>query len=99
MHGHPHQLVRHFHGDLVVGDVDELHAFTHFLDQTRVAPDVGIVQRRIDLVEHAERCGVQLEDGKHQRQCGQCLLAAGQQMDGAVLLARRSRHDRYPCIE
>lgn len=99
MHGHAHQLIGHFHGDLVVGDIDELHLFRHLLHQSRITSDVGIVQWRIDFVEHAERRRVQLEDGEYQRQRGQRLFPAGQQVDGAVLLARRARHDRHTGIE
>ena len=33
MHGDPHQVVCHFHSDLVVCDHYELHFFRHFLDQ------------------------------------------------------------------
>ncbi|MNC64671.1 hypothetical protein D3C75_1148960 [compost metagenome] len=82
-----------------MGDIDELHCLTHLLDQPGVASDVGIVQWRIDFIEHAERCRVQFENGKYQGQGGQRFLPAREQVDGAVLLARWPRHDRYPCIE
>jgi hypothetical protein len=62
------------------------------LDQLGVTLGVGVVQRCVHLVEQAERRRVELEDRKHQRNRGQRLLAARQQVDGAVLLARRLRH-------
>src|SRR5690606_37265953 len=63
------------------------------------SPDVRVVQWRIDLVEQAERRRIELEDREHERNRGQRLLAAGQQMNGAVPLARRPRHDRHARIE
>ncbi|MCY1462396.1 hypothetical protein D9M71_801650 [compost metagenome] len=82
-----------------MGDIDELHRLAHLLHQPGVTPDVGIVQRRIDFIEHAERCRVQLENGKYQGQGGQRFLTAREQVNGAVLLARWPRHDCHPCIE
>src|SRR5690554_1201686 len=38
MHGHPHQLIGHLHGYLVVGDKDELNPIGHLLDHARVPP-------------------------------------------------------------
>jgi hypothetical protein len=37
--------------------------------------------------------GIELEDGEHQGHRGERLLAAGEQVDAAVALARRARHD------
>src|SRR6056297_754040 len=76
LHGNAGELARHLHGDLVMRDEHELHLRRHFLDDVAEAADVGVVQRRIHLVEHAERRRVQLEYGEHQRDSGQCLLAA-----------------------
>jgi len=78
MHGHTHQLISHFHGDLVMGDIDELNFLRHLLNQPRIATDVGVIQWRINFVEHAERRRIELEDRKYQRQRSQCFLAAGQ---------------------
>ena len=69
------------------------------LTSLRVALGVGVVERRVDLVEQAERRRVQLEDREHQRDRGQRLLAARQQVDRAVLLARRLRHHLHAGIE
>ena len=35
VHRHTHQLISHFHGDLVVGDIDELHRLGHLFNQDR----------------------------------------------------------------
>ncbi len=54
----------------------------HVGDQFGVALGVGIVQRRIHLIEQAERCRVELKNGKHQGNRGQRLLSAREQVDG-----------------
>jgi hypothetical protein len=43
--------------------------------------------------------GLSSEDGEHQGHGGQRLLAAGQQVDGAVALAGRARHDGDAGVE
>jgi hypothetical protein len=48
----------------------------------------SIVERRVDLVEDADRRGVGAEDGENQER-GQGLLAAGEQRQRLRLLARR----------
>jgi len=64
----------HFHGDLVVRDEDELRFLGHRRHHLRVTFRVCVVQRRIHLVQQAERRRIQLEDTKDQRNGGQCLL-------------------------
>jgi len=92
-------LPGHFHGNFIVADEEELRGRAHARDQPRVARGVGIIERRVHFVEQAKRCRVQLEDGKHQRNGGERLLAAGEQLDGLVFLARRLRHDLHPGVE
>ena len=99
LHRHADQLLGHFHRDLVVADEEELGALAHLGDELGIALGVGVVQRRVDFVEQAERRRVQLEDREHQRDRGQRLLAARQQVDGAVLLARRLRHHLHAGVE
>jgi hypothetical protein len=99
LHGDADQLLRHFHGDLVVRNEDELGLRRHALDHLAEAHGVRVVERRIDLVEHAERRRIEVEDGEHQGDRGQRLFAAGEQVDGGVLLARRLRHDLDAGIE
>jgi len=82
-----------------VADEQELRALAHLADQIAVALGVGIVQRRVHLVEQAERRRVELEDREHERDRRQCLLATAEQMDGAVLLARRLRHHLHASVQ
>jgi len=46
-----------------------------------------VVERRIDLVQQTEGRGIEIEDREHERHRGERLLAAGQEMNGAVALA------------
>ena len=85
----PISWLRHFHGDLVVGDEQELRLARHLLHQLAEALGVGVVQRRVDLVQQAERRRIQLEQREHQRDRGERLFAAREQLDRLVLLARR----------
>ena len=48
----------------------------HLLHQTAEAIDVGVVERRIDLVQHANGRGIRQEHGEDQRQRRQSLFAA-----------------------
>ena len=72
-----------------------LHAAQH-LDE---AADVGIVERRVDLVEHAERARLELEHAEHQRDRGERLLAAREQLNALQPLARRLRDDLDAALE
>src|SRR5207247_7947298 len=53
----------------------------------------------IELVQQAEGRGVELEEREHQRDGGEGLLAAGEQMNAGVALSRRLRHDLHAGIE
>src|SRR3546814_3930864 len=64
-----------------------------------LAADVGLVERRVDLVEQAERRRVELEDREHQRHGGHRLLAAREQRNVRHALAGRPRHDRDAGVE
>ena len=48
---------------------------------------IPVVQCRIDLVEHAERCGPNLQNGKIQCRCHECLFTTAEQGDGLDLLS------------
>ncbi len=76
-----------------MGDQDELRAVGHAPDRLVVTSDVGLVERRVDLVEDAERARLVLEDGEDQAHRGERLLAAAHQLDVAELLAGRLRED------
>jgi hypothetical protein len=58
-----------------------------------------IVERRVDLVEHADRRGVGQEHREDQRHGGERLLAARQERHGLRFLARRAGHDFKPGIQ
>src|SRR3546814_5181230 len=89
-HGNAGQLLRGLHRRLVVGDEQELYLLAHLRDHGGEAADVGLVERRVDLVEQAERRRVELEDREHQRHGGHRLLAARKQR--TVRHARSEEH-------
>src|SRR5690606_13479935 len=76
-------------------DEDELGGLAHLPDELVVAADVGLVERRVHLVEQAEGRGFDEEDGEDQRHRGQRLLAARHEVDVLHLLARRLRDDLH----
>ncbi len=82
-----------------MGNEQELRRARHFLDHAAETLGIRVVERRIDLVEQAERRRVQLEHREDQRDRGQRLLATGKQVDRRVLLARRLRDDLHAGIE
>ena len=61
----------------------------HRVEQVAEAVDVGVVERRVDFVEHADRRGIGEEQREDQRDRGQRLLAARQQRERLQPLARR----------
>src|SRR5688500_15772096 len=98
-HGDADQLLGHLHRDLVVADEQELRLRRHALHQVAEALGIAVVERRIDLVEQAEGRRVELEQREHQRDGGERLLAAGEQVDAGVALAGRLGHDLHPGVE
>src|SRR5690606_39038367 len=93
------QLRSEFHRDLVVGDEQELGLVRHAADDLDIALGVGLIERRIDLVEQAERRRIELEEREYQGDRGERLLAARELVDRAVALARRLRHHLDAGIE
>ena len=65
----------------------------HLVEEVAEALDIGVVERRVDLVEHADRRRVGEEHREDQRQRGQRLLAAGEERHDLRLLAGRPRDD------
>src|SRR3546814_3124345 len=49
----------------------------HAVEQVAEALDIGVVQRRVDLVEDADRRGIGEEQGEDERDRGQRLLEIG----------------------
>ncbi len=67
------------HGQRMVRD-DEVAGFgnpAHLVEQTAEAVNIGVIKRRIDLIEHTDRRRVDQENGEDQRDGGERLLAAG----------------------
>ena len=71
----------------------------HRVEQVAEALDIGVVERRIDLVEHADRRRVGEEHRKDQAHRRQRLLAARQQRHRRRLLARRPGDDLEPGLQ
>jgi hypothetical protein len=91
LHGDAVEAVHAGHGHVVVGDDQEAGAGfgDHVGEQGAEAVDIGVIERGVDFVEHADRGGVAAEDGEDQRQRGEGLFAAGEQREGGEFLARR----------
>ena len=91
--GHAVQRVGGLDRAAVVGDDDELRLVRQAPERVREPADVRLVERRIDLVEHAERDRPDLEHREQQRDGGQGALAAGQHRERLRLLAGRPGDD------
>jgi hypothetical protein len=89
LHGDAVQRVGDLHRALLVGDHDQLRGLLQLLHDPDQPAQVGVVERRLDLVHHIERAGPGLEDRDQQRHGGQRPLAAGEQREPLDLLARR----------
>src|SRR5437879_514952 len=81
-----------------MGDDKEarLRARRDLLDELAEAIDIGVVERRVDLVEHADRRRVGEEYGEEQGERGEGLLAPREQRQALQPLARRARHHLEP---
>ena len=66
LHGDAIDDVGHLHGALGVGHHQELSGGGKPRDEIGEATDVGLVERRVHLVEHAEGRGLELEDADQQ---------------------------------
>src|SRR5215472_17179333 len=93
LHGGPVEGVRDLHRPLLVRDDDQLRTAAQLLEDLEQPLQVGVVQRRLDLVQHVERRRAGLEDGQEEGDRGQRALAAGQQRQPLDLLARRPGFD------
>src|SRR5438094_903423 len=99
LHRHAVEAIGDFHRLAVVRDDDELRVLLHAAEHLDEAADVGIVERRIDLVEEAEGARLVLEHAEHQRDGGQRLLAAREQLDALQPLAGWLRDDLDAALE
>ena len=100
-HGHAEQPVHARHGDRIVGDDDEagVGRAGHFVEQVAEPLHIVVVQRGVDLVQHADRRRIGQKHRKNQGQSGKGLLALnvkkyviGSPMDLAGIAAQQ----RYP---
>lgn len=78
---------------LVVRDDEELAAVEEFLEGVHEAADVRVVEGGVELVEHAERRGLDHEDREEERDGRHRALAAGEERDALRTLARGARDD------
>src|SRR5579871_135964 len=92
-------LIRTLHRALVVRDDDELRAALEFADQAGERGQTELVERRVDLVHHAERARIEQEEREYQRHRAQRFLAAREQADLLDLFARRLNQDIHPGLE
>src|SRR5262249_58767266 len=76
LHGDAVEDVSRFHGLTVVSDDQELGLAGQFPENTEKTMDVRVVERGVDLVQHAEGTRPEIEDRKEERQPGERTLAA-----------------------
>src|ERR687895_2077474 len=88
-HAHPVEGVGGVHRPLLVRDDDELGPVRVAPDELEEAVDVDVVERGLDLVQDVEGARAGQEDGEHERQRDEGLLAARQQGQSLRSLARR----------
>ena len=76
-HGHAEEPVHPCHRHRMVGNDQEPRRglARHLVQQVTEAHDIGIIKRRVHLVEYADRGGVGQKNRKDQRHGGQRLLA------------------------
>ena len=86
-------------GARVVRNDDELGSRLELLQHRHIAPDIRVVERRVNLVEKAERAGLGEEDAEQQREGDERPLSAGQQVDALRALAARRRVDLDVAVE
>src|SRR5450759_964080 len=91
--------LRGLHRPLIVRDEDELRLLGQLHEERREAVDVRLVERGVDFVEDAERRRLVLEDRDEERDGRERLLAAREEADRLVPLARGLRHDLETRVE
>ena len=83
-------------GLAVVGHHHELGLIDKASQDLDKTPDIGFVERRVELVEEAEGAGLDHVDREEERHGGERPFPAGQQGDVLQLLARRAGDDLDP---
>src|SRR5690606_39169420 len=71
----------------------ELGLCLEVLQKADEAPDVALVERRVDLVEYAERTRLHEVDAEEQGECRERTLAARQEVEALGPLPARGRVD------
>ena len=82
-----------------MGDDHELAVIEETLQHRGEAVDVGFVERRVQLIEHAEGRRFDLVNREQEGHGRHGLLAAREQRNALELLARRPRHNIDACLE
>ena len=84
-----------------MSDRDEARVglLAHRVEQIAKALDIGVVERGVHLIEHADRRRIGQEHREDERHRGQRLFAAGQQRHGHGLLAGRARKNVEPRLQ
>ncbi len=100
-HGDAEQPVHPAHGQGMVGDDQEAGTrhLGHLGQHLAETLDIGVVQRRVHFVQHADRGRVHQEHREDQRHGGQRLFAARQQRQRLQPLARRAGEDLQTCFQ
>src|SRR5688572_32764992 len=82
-------------GHRIVGDDDEagVRPLPHLVQHAAEAVDIGVVQRRVDLVQHADRGGVSQEDGEEDRKSTR-LNSSHSQISYAVFCLKKKKKPR-----
>ncbi len=76
-----------------MGDDHELRLLLEPLHDLDEPVDVRFIERRVELIQHAERAGLDHVDGEEQRDRRHGAFAARKQADRLRLLAGGTRHD------
>src|SRR5262249_17519052 len=87
------------HAALVVRDDNELRRVRELLEEPREAAHVGLVERRIHLVEEAERRGLVAEDREEERDGGERLLPSREEHMALQAVAGRLDVDLQAAVE
>src|SRR5690242_15795921 len=93
LHGHAIEDRSLLHGAPVVCDHAELGLCAHLAYHLSETPDVGLIKRRIDFIQNAERTWLVAEYGNQQGQRCESLFATGKQQNILQALPRRLRSD------
>ena len=92
-HCHAVEDIGGLHRLLLVGDDDELGPVGVAAQELDEAADVGVVQRRLDLIEEVERARPGEEQSEEERDRAECLLAAGEERQARDALPDRAQFD------